>query len=1194
MAAPPISSEATNYARLCLAFRTTCADCLGDILQKNVPLGYGNIYQAVAAKRSQLVQQLKKDQFSMIFPQQSQQPQFVVADCDTSLLYSLIRNVSSVNAPLSGWGKPVSPGDTSLGANVERLRSYRNKIIHSETRMMSSNEFNTIWADVKQCIINIEAVLGGVQHQQSFDNLKTADMDPDFINREITEVGKLLRHIQEKQILQEDCLDEIRKDQIAHGLVLNNLKERKENDMQIANGDLQDVRKAQKVHDDVLSEIKTSQIRQEDSLNDISSVQKDQSLMLSELKGAKELALERIEKKVDKILSAQGIGNTSKRKMIDVPEEAEEEEEGEKQNSQSSALCGIQMTNEGKRQCLEKMSEIKTLAVQEQVQRPDAQIDTLKDSSVTGNNLQPDIIGNTLKRKMIDVPEEAEEEEEGEKQNSQSSALCGIQMTNEGKRQCLEKLPEIKTLGVQEQIQRPDAQINTLKDSSVTGNNLQPVITGENRQEDVVKTLFTLREYQKELAKPAIEGKNVIIVSPTSSGKTIVAAEVIQKHFERKRHREITKVIFLVNQVQLANQQGETLKEKLPAYQTQVISGDVQRSLNISLKDFIDKRDILVVTAQVLLDALVKKDIKSITQFSLLIFDECHHCQAKHPFNQIMSFYMDIKLSNSDYKTSLPQILGLTASVGVGKARVIEQAKEHIKKLMANMDAQEISIVQNNLDELKCYVDVPSEETRYVEERKNDEFGKAITNVMIQIEERMMQCEFLKKLDNADKYKAVLKAPAEKGSAQYTQWVSKLRKETNIQIRDADVRSFINPCRNHLEIYNDILIIYNDASTRDAIDQLKSKMSEWRHHALMKNKNEKELQEMFEKITETDFLERIQDIPNPKLDTLRHTIIESFHGKPDEESRGIIFVKTRELAKFITAWIKNTPDLKYLNPTEFVGTNSSGKNNAMTMAEQVDALKCFRDGRHKMIVATSAGEEGLDISKCNLVIRYDHITNEISMVQSRGRARAKDSKCINLTDKSKGTDEKVECNMIRELMMQKALAQLLKEIAINPEKIKQELKDHQDNEKLNRKLEAHRRKGRHIKTGEFDLRCIACEEYICMSSDVKTVEDVHRVVVLDDLEERVSIIKSKDQQQFSAITISGTLCCKKCNKDIGNVGIYRNAELPFIKISSFLIVDVNDRRDTCKKWSRAPFETLPLTNEDLNCFLDKTEEHNFT
>lgn len=60
----------------------------------------------------------------------------------------------------------------------------------------------------------------------------------------------------------------------------------------------------------------------------------------------------------------------------------------------------------------------------------------------------------------------------------------------------------------------------------------------------------------------------------------------------------------------------------------------------------------------------------------------------------------------------------------------------------------------------------------------------------------------------------------------------------------------------------------------------------------------------------------------------------------------------------------------------------------MTQREQNDLLLSFRDGTHKMIIATTVAEEGLDISKCNLVIRYEHVTNETARIQTKGRLKA--------------------------------------------------------------------------------------------------------------------------------------------------------------------------------------------------------------
>ena len=56
-----------------------------------------------------------------------------------------------------------------------------------------------------------------------------------------------------------------------------------------------------------------------------------------------------------------------------------------------------------------------------------------------------------------------------------------------------------------------------------------------------------------------------------------------------KLKNEIGKVIFIVENEFLANQQGEACAELLTAYRTKIISGTSQRDKKQYLKDFVDK-----------------------------------------------------------------------------------------------------------------------------------------------------------------------------------------------------------------------------------------------------------------------------------------------------------------------------------------------------------------------------------------------------------------------------------------------------------------------------------------------------------------------------------------------------------------------------------------------------------------------------
>lgn len=73
----------------------------------------------------------------------------------------------------------------------------------------------------------------------------------------------------------------------------------------------------------------------------------------------------------------------------------------------------------------------------------------------------------------------------------------------------------------------------------------------------------------------------------------------------------------------------------------------------------------------------------------------------------------------------------------------------------------------------------------------------------------------------------------------------------------------------------------------------------------------------------------------------------------------------------------------------------------------LQVLRKFRAHETNLLIATSIVEEGVDIPKCNLVVRFDLPTEYRSYVQSKGRARAPISNYIMLadTDKIKSFEE---------------------------------------------------------------------------------------------------------------------------------------------------------------------------------------------
>lgn len=87
-----------------------------------------------------------------------------------------------------------------------------------------------------------------------------------------------------------------------------------------------------------------------------------------------------------------------------------------------------------------------------------------------------------------------------------------------------------------------------------------------------------------------------------------------------------------------------------------------------------------------------------------------------------------------------------------------------------------------------------------------------------------------------------------------------------------------------------------------------------------------------------------------------------------------------------------------LTSSQLGASSSSSKETVMSLKEQFVTMHRFRHGELNCIFATSVGEEGIDIPDCNIIIRFNLCKTVIQYIQSRGRARRKDSKFFHMIE----------------------------------------------------------------------------------------------------------------------------------------------------------------------------------------------------
>ncbi|KAF2671699.1 hypothetical protein BT63DRAFT_177682 [Microthyrium microscopicum] len=491
------------------------------------------------------------------------------------------------------------------------------------------------------------------------------------------------------------------------------------------------------------------------------------------------------------------------------------------------------------------------------------------------------------------------------------------------------------------------SEIETLSKERVKGQteDLQSIEALLSRQDNVKIT--DPRDYQLELFERA-KKENTIAVLDTGAGKTLIAVLLLRHVLDQEIEDRATGkarryAFFLVNQTTLVFQQHSVLKCNLD-HKIERVCGSMGAALwtKDTWEKLLKKAMVIVCTAEVLHQCLVHSYL-TIEQINLLIFDEAHHAKQGHVYARIIrDFYAH------EEKAKRPRVFGMTASPVSAKVDDLAGAARELEQLLDSRIAT-VTLSEEHRNKAKehiCYYDrgpLPFE-----------------TPLWLSMFEKYGEMHELKKLFNHTKA-----LTSTLGS-----WPSDF--SWTLFLAEAAAKKI----EGRLEKRNQ-----NDkAAVQFTDDQL----------ALLETATE------YISTYEFETLEPKPEHLTPKVLELYHLLHDHFNSPT--QGRCIVFVQTRMATRLLTEIFSRIGG-QYLKVAALTGSNSAQEgDDSVTFRKQVQTLLSFRKGETNCLFATSVAEEGLDIPACNLVIRFDLYDSMIRYVQSKGRARHRNSKFYHMME----------------------------------------------------------------------------------------------------------------------------------------------------------------------------------------------------
>ena len=452
------------------------------------------------------------------------------------------------------------------------------------------------------------------------------------------------------------------------------------------------------------------------------------------------------------------------------------------------------------------------------------------------------------------------------------------------------------------------------------------------------RDLIEPRVYQ-EVIYARCKERNCLVVLPTGLGKTLIAMLIADYRLSKYGG----KVLFLAPTKPLAVQHAESFKKlfNLPQERISVLTGELSPEKRRKLWE---ESVVITATPQTVENDILTGRI-SLEDVVLLVVDEAHRAVGSYSYVFIAREYQ---------KTAKhPLVLGLTASPG--------SDEEKIREIVRNLGIEHIEVRTESSPDVKPYVQRIAFEWVKVE---LPGIYKEVRSLL-----REMLKESLKPLAH---FKLVSTYSPDISKREVLQAGSKINQEV------ARGNYAVGRLRMHQAKAIKLLHAIELLETQ-GLTALRAYLKKLREDKRTKSSRELMDDPRMRKVIYLLVQAKESGIDHPKMEKLRELVREQLGRKPN--SKIIVFTNYRDTGRKIVEEL----NAMGISAERFIGQASRGKDRGMSQRKQRETIERFSRGKFSVLVATSVGEEGLDVPEVDLVVFYEPVPSAIRSIQRRGR-----------------------------------------------------------------------------------------------------------------------------------------------------------------------------------------------------------------